>query len=198
MLCNWVEFLFKTFVNSIVNVYLMGANTQVTRVMVSPCVDEVLCQADAGRWACDGNLTIGASIHWICNLDLSAWHLPDLTDLGSLASNDTPNKLRHKREESSGLGNMDSSWTTKSVTLTHIWFGKLPFKLWFSSISNALTSFGMVISWQPVCAEASIPKIQKEKWILFQRHCVSMKTETDVETSVNIRAPKHILRPQVL
>lgn len=62
-------------------------------MIISPCVDEVLRQTDAGRWACDGDLAVSWSIHWICNLDLGTWHLPDLIDLGSLAADDAPNKL---------------------------------------------------------------------------------------------------------
>lgn len=62
--------------------------------MISPRVDEVLCQTDTGRCACDGDLAVRWSIDWIRNLDLGSWHLPDLVDLGSLAADDAPNKLQ--------------------------------------------------------------------------------------------------------
>lgn len=71
--------------------------------MILPGVDEVLCQADAGRWASDGDLAIGWSIHWICNLDLGTRHLPDLVDLGPLAANDAPNKLQWRKAEKQAI-----------------------------------------------------------------------------------------------
>lgn len=66
--------------------------------IISPGVDEVLCQTDAGRRAGDGDLAVGRSIHWIRNLDLGARHLPDLVDLGSLAADDAPDELEKSSE----------------------------------------------------------------------------------------------------
>lgn len=68
-------------------------------VIFSPCFDEVLCQTNASRWACDGHLAVSWSIDWIGNLDLSTWHLSDLTDLGSLAADDATNELSQRRAE---------------------------------------------------------------------------------------------------
>ena len=70
------------------------------RVGVSPGVDEVLCQADAGRRAGDGDLTVGRAVHWVGDLDLGAGHLTNLVDLGALATDDAPNQLWRKEHMS--------------------------------------------------------------------------------------------------
>lgn len=67
--------------------------------MISPCFDEVLCQTNASRGACDGDLAVSRAIHWVGNLDLSTRHLPDLADLGSLTANNATNELYWRRAE---------------------------------------------------------------------------------------------------
>lgn len=65
---------------------------------ISPGVDEVLRETDASRGAGDGDLAVGRAVHRISDLDLGTRHLPDLIDLGPLAADDAPNKLKRERE----------------------------------------------------------------------------------------------------
>lgn len=52
----------------------------------SPCIDEVLGQADVGGGPCDGDLALRWPFHGVSNFDLRPRHLTDLVDFGSLAS----------------------------------------------------------------------------------------------------------------
>ena len=94
---------------------LVWANSML--LMILPGIDEVLGQTDAGGRACDGDLAVSRSIHWICNLDLGAWHLPDLIDLCSLAANDAPNQLWLRRAGGVSYRNNRESENTMEMPL---------------------------------------------------------------------------------